>query len=356
MVKLLGEELSKTELTKRFGDYNHLVGFQHYKLNNGKEKDVEVVQVSTGTGFRFEVLKSRGLDIGRCYYKEIPISFRSCVSESYPSFYEAFNDGWLRSYSGGLLTTCGLTSIGTPINDKGEILPLHGRLSNIPSESFYTKNRWKNDDLYLDVNGSVREAKALNYNLLLERCITAKAGTNAFHIHDIVTNEGFTDTEHMILYHFNIGYPILDRNLKLYMKSISVNPRDEAAKNRNDKFDEFLDPTHNYPDVVYYHNLKPDYKGECQVAVVNEKRNIGFYLKFSKKSLDQFTQWKFMGEGNYVIGLEPGNARVNGRNVERRSGRLKVLKAQTSVEYDIEVGFLSERNGINQFLKKYDLK
>lgn len=354
MIKLLGEELSKVDLTRRFGDYNHLVGFQHYKLNNGSENNVEAVQVSTGTGFRFEILRGRGLDIGRCYYKEIPISFRSCVPETHPSFYEAFNDGWLRSYSGGLLTTCGLTSIGTPTSDEGENLPLHGRLSNICSETFSTKNTWENDDLYLEVSGSVRESKALNYNLLLERSIRAKAGTNTFHIHDKVTNEGFTDANHMILYHFNIGYPILDKCLKLYSKSISVEPRDEIAKNRSEKYDEFLEPTPNYPDVVYYHNLKSDNDGECQVAVINEKKSIGFYLKFLKNTLDQFIQWKFLGEGNYVIGLEPGNAQVNGRDVERKHGRLKVLKAQESVEYDIEVGFLSEKNEINQFLRKYN--
>lgn len=356
MVKLLNEELSKTDLARRFGDYNHLVGFQHYKLNNGIENNVEVVHVSTGTGFRFEVLKSRGLDIGRCYYNEIPISFRSCVPESHPSFYTAFNDGWLRSYSGGLLTTCGLTSIGTPVNDNGDNLPLHGRLSNIPAESFSVKNKWEKNDLYLEINGTVRESKALSYNLLLERRITAKAGTNTFCIHDKVTNEGFTDIEHMILYHFNIGYPILDRYLKLYTKSSSIKPRDEIAANRSEKFNEFLDPTSNYPDVVYYHNLKPDNGGECQVVIVNEKRNIGFYLKFSKKTLDQFIQWKFLGQGDYVIGLEPGNAQVNGRDIERREGRLKVLKAQTFVEYDVEVGFLSEKNEISQFLEDYDFK
>ncbi|MHC2995629.1 MAG: DUF4432 family protein [Candidatus Atribacteria bacterium] len=62
------------------------------------------------------------------------MAFRSVVGESLPSFFEARGTGWLRNFGGGLLVTCGLTYLGSPGNDKGEGLGLHGRISNLPAE------------------------------------------------------------------------------------------------------------------------------------------------------------------------------------------------------------------------------
>ena len=45
-----------------------------------------------------------------------------------------------------------------------------------------------------------------------------------------------------------------------------------------------------------------------------------------------------MGEGTYVVGMEPGNALVLGRDVERESGRLQFLEPGERREYDLEIG------------------
>lgn len=52
--------------------------------------------------------------------------------------------------------------------------------------------------------------------MVLNREIKARAGENRFFIKDTVVNEGFVDTPNMILYHFNIGHPVLDKDSQLY--------------------------------------------------------------------------------------------------------------------------------------------
>lgn len=355
MVKILGEKFSKSDMLKYFGDYEVAAGFKNYTIDSAKGENIHICEVSSGSGLRMEICKTRGMDIGRCYFKEYPISYRSCAKESHPCYYETFNDGWLRSFSGGLLVTGGLTSIGTPEIDNGEVLPLHGRISNIPSEEFYTEKIWENDELYFKIHGLVREAKPLNYNITLNRTITVKAGENKFNIHDVVTNEGFNKQEHMMLYHFNIGYPILDEYSKFYADTNNVIPRDEISKNREEPYDTYLAPTNNYPDVVYYHDINADENGKCYAAIINEKRNIGIYLYYSNNTLDNFTQWKFTGQGNYVAGIEPCNSRVNGRSTERNEGRMKTLEPQEFVEYDLEVGILNGIEEINHFKSIYKI-
>lgn len=354
-MKLFGKEIDQQAVKEYFGDHNVALGHRQYMLEDGKEEHIHVCELNNGSGLRLEIVKSRGLDLGRCYYKDMPIAYRSYDGDCHPSYYEAWDDGWLRSFAGGLLVTGGLTSIGSPGVDHKETLPLHGRISNIPCSDFHVEQLWMEDELLLCAKGSVRESKALHYNLLLERTITMKSGDNSFHIHDEVHNEGFEDQEHMMLYHFNIGYPLLAQSTRFYSNSHEVMARDACSDQREEPYSTYLSPQDHYPDVVYYHDLVLDEDGNCHVALVNEEKKLGIALTFPKNVLDQFTQWKFCGKGNYVAGIEPCNARVNGREAERREGRLKILKAQECVTYDIDVRILDGEDEVLDFIKKRGL-
>lgn len=353
-MNLFNESMTKQEILEYFGDYNIACGYRQYVLEDGKSEHMHICELNNGAGIRFEILKTRGMDIGRFYYKELPLSFCSYNGDVHANYYEALHDSWLRNFGGGLLVTCGLTNMGAPVIEHGESLPLHGRISNIPTEQFCVENIWINDDLYIIAKGRVREAKALHYNLVLNRTISMKAGENIVHIHDEVSNEGFEDHEHMMLYHFNIGYPLLDKESKFYSKSDQIIPRDSIAESRSEPANEYLKPTSHYPDVVYYHKLQADKEGKKHVALVNKARSIGIALTFNDV-LDEFTQWKFTNKGNYVAGIEPCNARVNGRTVERKEKRVKTLKAQETVVYDIDIQILTSDKDIDTFLNEKDL-
>lgn len=355
MVKLLEKQFTRTDLLRHFGDYGVLAGYKAYTLRDGRGENVHITEIQTGGGLRFEINESRGMDIGNCYIQELPISYRSYIQDVHPTYHEKFSDGWLRSFTGGLLVTAGLTSMGSPEIDQGELLPMHGRISNLPAEDFHVEETWVNDELQFTISGKVTEAKALSYHVVLERVLKIKAGENKFTIYDTVSNEGFEDVEHMMLYHFNIGYPILDRDSRFYANSKTVTPRDEVARKRKEAYDTYLGPTPQYPDTVYFHDIQ-EVEGYCDVAIINHKRQMGVALHYKKDTLDHFTQWKFTGEGNYVAGLEPCNAQVNGRSIERMKKRVKILKAQEKVQYEIEVQILCGEEEIASYLARREHK
>lgn len=76
--------------------------------------------------------------IGNAKYLCKPISWISKCGIVSPYFYKKEGSDFLRTFTGGLLTTCGLTQAGTPCIDNGiiieEKLGLHGRISHIPAE------------------------------------------------------------------------------------------------------------------------------------------------------------------------------------------------------------------------------
>ena len=61
-------------------------------------------------------------------------------------------------------------------------------------------------------------------------------------------------------------------------------------------------------------------------------------LRYKPAELPCFTEWKMLGEKEYVLGIEPGNCRPMGREAEREAGRLVELPVGGSVQ----MGFVLE--------------
>jgi len=82
-----------------------------------------------------------------------------------------------------------------------------------------------------------------------------------------------------------------------------------------------------------------------------EEGGFGFYVKYKKEQLPQFIEWKMMGEGDYVVGMEPANCLVEGRDKERERGTLKFLEPGEKKEFDLEIGVLAGKESIEEFKK-----
>ena len=55
-----------------------------------------------------------------------------------------------------------MTYLGSPDNDRGEKLGLHGRISNLPAEEIALDSHWEENECIFRVKGKVREAKTLS--------------------------------------------------------------------------------------------------------------------------------------------------------------------------------------------------
>ncbi|MCD6510373.1 MAG: aldose 1-epimerase family protein [Thermoprotei archaeon] len=354
MVLLYGVEYSREELLKRIGSIEQVGGVKLLELVEGSERGVRAALVRTGE-LSFLVLMDRGMDIANAEYKGVPLGWISQTGIVGPAFFEPEKFGWLRGFFGGLLTTCGLTYAGAPTVDEGEELGLHGRISYTPAKGVRAGGSWEGDDYVIFVEGEVREAKVFGPNMVLHRRIEAKLGERRIFIHDIVTNEGWETQPFMILYHFNIGFPIVDAGSRLVTTSIRYVPRDEEAWEGVEEFDVFQAPTEGFRERVYFHDMLPDKNGFVYAGLINERfrgEGIGVYLKYKKDTLHRFIEWKMNGEGTYVVGMEPANCLVMGRDKERAWGTLQFLKPQESREFHIEVGVLVGKDEIKGFIER----
>jgi hypothetical protein len=355
MTKLFGEKFTKEELLRLVGEVSQVGGVRRYELSEGKEKGVEVIEFRTGSGFRFTVLPSRGMDISFAEYQGMALSWRSHTGEVAPQFFEPEGLGWLRGFYGGLLVTCGLTHMGSPCVDEGEALGLHGRFSWTPATNVSAGGKWEGDNYVIWGEGKVREAMVFNENICLTRKIGCILGESRLFLHDVIENLGYNSTPLMLLYHVNGGYPALSPGGRLIAPSLKVEPRDDIAAADISQWSQFPEPIPGFQEQVYFHDMAPDEKGEVTTALVNKKiaggAGFGFYLKYRKQELPHFIQWKMVGEGHFVCGMEPANSLVTGRDKARAAGELPHLEPGEKKEYHLEIGVLTSREEIQEIEK-----
>ena len=100
----------------------------------------------------------------------------------------------------------------------------------------------------------------------------------------------------------------------------------------------------------FYHNLRSDQNGNTSVALTNKKFQIGVTLHFNKNQLFNFTQWKQMGEGEYVMGMEPCNCYVGGRVDPRNDGILEYLEPGEIKNFNITIELLNGMEEVNTMI------
>ena len=360
MPNLYGQEWSRSDLQQYLSNMDQVASVRPSVLRGGRAEGVEVVEVVTGSGFQFTVVPGRGMDIAHASYNGIPLGWRSYTGDVAAPFFEPDGMGWLRGSFGGLMSTGGLNYMGAPSLDEGVELGIHGRASYLPASSVWSDAEWDGDRYRLWVRGKVTEAASLGPNLVLTREISTEMGALHFVIRDTVENCTFDRVEHMMLYHFNFGFPVLSDQSRLVANIVEVTPRDEDSVPGLGRWDYFEPPLTGRPHQLFYHRVQPDDTGRAHVMLLGMQEfgggPLAVYLSYTHATLPWLINWKCMQTGNYVTGIEPANAWVQGRAEERAAGRLRFLGSWEKVSYEVEFGVLPGSTAIQDFTEKHHLR
>ncbi len=357
MAHLYGKSYSRSELMAHVGDISQIARIKPYRLIEGREDGVLAADITTGSGLDFTVLPSRGMDISSASFCGRSMAWRSATTDTHPSYFDHEGEngrGWLRAFYGGLVVTCGLTWAGANGEENGQKFGLHGRISNLQAANVSWNGWWEADEYLLSISGKMREATVFGENLEMTRVITTQLGSKEFSIHDTVENMGYKTTEHMMLYHINIGFPAVNDTARLIAPTLKSTPRDSDAAAKESAYTKMQPPETGYRETVYFHDLAVNTAGKVTTAVVDdnthsgEGNGFGVYCRYSPSELPKFIEWKMMDSGTYVLGMEPANCLVMGRPHDRNSGILQYLEPGVKREYHLDLGVLSNAAEISE--------
>ena len=329
-MKLYGEDVTKESVKRLVGDIHQIAGAQRFAYTDGRAKGLDAIEIRNGNGLRLVVLPDRGMDIAYAEYKGVPFSYISNTGLASSSYYD--ESDFLRNFAAGLLTTCGLTYMGNPSFDDGRQLGQHGRISNTPAYNVNVCEEWTDDGRFkITVSGKVRESRALCENMVLTRELTVYLGDDHIYIRDRVDNESYKETPLMLLYHINFGYPLISKNTVLETNCTDIWGEDEPSKAGIDNACEFCEPIHGVKEQVFFRKAPQT----ATAALVNKALGLRVGMTFCGDELNYLTEWKMMGEQDYVVGVEPGTYIPLGRAVARERGELVTMGPQESREFNI---------------------
>jgi hypothetical protein len=361
MVDLYGRKLTRLDLARRAGSLAQFAGVRLVTLGDGVERGLRALEFRTGTGLRFTALVDRALDIGDCEHKGRAIGWQSPSGFRHPGLHEADGEnglGFLRSFS-GLLVTCGLDHVGFKAEEPSPHYhygpratvhhPIHGRIGTVPARLTGYGERWDGDRCTLWCEGVVQQSAVFGEDLHLIRRIEAEVGTDEIRIHDRVVNHGFYETPHMVLYHLNLGYPVLDEGSRLLAPIadvVAAAHAGEAYRRQNVGYRTMPAPQDGFSEQVWEHDLAADADGRVPYAVVNDALGFGFAVEVQKEQLPTLTEWQHFHPGAYALGVEPGTNHLPGHAFARERGELIMLRHGEERRYDLTLRVLDGATAI----------
>ena len=320
-------------MNKYIGHPAQISGVEELILAKGKGKGMTLLQVRNGLGLEITLLADRAMDIARVTFKGNNLGYFSPCGYVAPGFYDNRGTGFLKSFTAGFMTTCGLTAVGSPCTDNGEELPLHGTIANTPCENY----SYEATESEITVKAQVRDAAIFAHQLILEREYRISKTENKVLLCDKIKNIGSAEAPLEVLYHCNIGYPLLSENTVLDIPASVTEPRNDHAKKGRSDCLKMEKPQRGYEEMCYYHTLS---QGKVSAYSPDIKKRVT--ISFDTAELPCFVEWKMMGEQDYVLGLEPGNCLPDGRDVMRQKGMLEFLKPDEEKRHHIAFCFTEE--------------
>lgn len=294
----------------KISNFAQVASIRRYTLTEGVGKGLDIIDCDNGK-IRFLLNISKACDIMQLYHEGQNVSF---VSKNGFTKREL---PFLSRFEGGMLYTCGLDNVG----DR-EGYPLHGTFHNIPGDIV----RAECNESGIVVEAIIRDTALFGKNLVMKRKIYSNINSESVTIEDTLVNEGYKDEEYCLLYHINVGYPMLDEGVKIIADTERIEPRNDWAKEKEGTMYEMSDAIPNQEETCYFIQMK-----KPEISVVNEKIGKKFTISYSGETLPHFIEWKSMASGDYALGLEPCTTELDERFA------YKILKAQEKIDFSVVI-------------------
>lgn len=366
MPTLFGRHYTRTELMRHIGHISQVGGVQLLGAEDGPARGVRYLDFRTGSGFNFKVAIERGMDVGYAEYRGTSLAWIPPTMLPGPWYHEQQTEfGWLRSALGGLNNSCGMVHIGNPETANvshynfparaQERYGVHDRMAVTPGQLIQYGERWEGDECIIEAIGRVVQAQAYGENLVLTRRYTARLGESRFFMRDEIENAGWLPTEHMLLYHINVGFPIVADGAELVAPVLRPPTiPDGLPIGDPNEYSRFIAPQRNWQLQGFELDMGAEGDGSVPVAVINPALGSGvqgLYVVYNQKQMPVYLEWRMMGEGQYAVGIEPCT-NTFGRQIARDKGQLITLQPGEKRVYDLEVGVLDGAAAVSGFRER----
>ncbi|MDC0434035.1 DUF4432 family protein [bacterium] len=311
-------------------------------LEDGVERGSRVIEMRSGGGLDVEVTVDRSGDIGRLTLDGQVISWHGPAGLPSAWLMDREGDngqGFLRGY-GGFLNTCGLDHIRQPEDDTIECTnqeslasvhhPLHGKGTFQPCviRGYGLVDDAEKPCVFCEAE--FVQGMAFISALRLRRRIELPVGSQTLTICDTVKNVGNNPATHMLLYHFNLGFPLVARDTRV-----------DFGKDECVWYSEAHDPTALFPEPTAHDTNKISVfrhiTEEACMTIKSPLTGLSMQFTYPSSQLSHCQMLQMTAPGIYGIGIEPCTAGSRTRKLAREADEMIFLQPGEERKYDIKL-------------------
>lgn len=334
------------ELRRKTADLRGLGDIRLVALEDGPGRGKRLLLCRNASGIELEISVDRGFDISGLRWRGYNVGWNSPVGAGVPATALDAEGGLglLRSFD-GFLVTCGLDHYGVPSIGSASHFdyplrewihrPLHGRISAVCASLRGYGLDPNCEQPFIWCEADLRQASLFAEVLLLRRRLEIPLFEPLIRMHDTVTNAGWKPARHVILYHFNLGYPLVDSASVLrgdfgpdVLKAFAAAPPVETA----DAVESFE-----------VNMVNGDLAGWAHAGLYNPELDGGVALDiaYSSAALPGLGLWRAYQSGIFAVGLEPLSG-IEPDNGYQGAGTPFYLEPGNTRDYRFEIRLGSE--------------
>lgn len=295
-------------MLKQISNLSQVTYIREYTLKSGKEEGVKVIELFNNH-LRVLLNKSKALDIMQIFHDGINLSFIS------KNGFSTRSDDFIKRFEGGMLYTVGLDSAGGR-----EGFPIHGSFHNLKPNVI----RSEVTDKEIIVEAIIEDSELFGKHLTMKRQYILGLDANELLLKDELINNGEKDENYCLLYHNNVGYPMLDVGGRIEINAKEVLPRTPYAQEKQNEWNVITEPLDLQEETCYFLDVI-----DGQAAYVNHNLKKRLTIRYNKENLPEFVLWKSMRSGDYALGLEPTTTKLDD------GFKYSVIKKGSSIRFEL---------------------
>ena len=345
-------------MSRRFDTAHGVVQTRYGRFQGGLADQIEVVEVNSNT-FRLWVLPTRGMSIwcmesdGVMFGWESPID--GPVHPAFVPIHDPDGFGWLEGFD-ELVVRCGLESNGAPqFDDNGQLVyPLHGRIAGTPAAGLSIE--YDEASGRLEVIGEMVESRLFFKRLRLRSRIRFHAGSDDVELLDDVTNDLTIPASMQLLYHINLGTPVLTEGAVMEAAIESLAPKDALSAGEIESWNQVGPPQEGFSERVYFARLQADENNVTTTMLRSADQATAMAVSYNVSGLPKFIFWKNTAAipDGYVVGMEPATNYPNTRQFEKDQGRVVEIAGGQTKSFRVTLHPLTTQERVAEFGQKID--
>jgi len=292
-------------------DPRQFASVRRFVLSDGPEAGIETLAFSTGGGLDFWVTAGRLMDIATLSWRGVQLGWQSPAGLRRPDTGSVDRERRFSAAFGGFLNSCGFDHIRQPADGR----PLHGSAPFTPARLIAYGEDWEASAPMLFCEGEALCWAHGGFGYRLHRRIEAPIGGNSLSLRDQVTVIGAEPAPIMALYHFNLGYPMIEGGSTIELDG-----------------ERLAGPLSVPEDAVTPATLHPATSAQANCSARGRAATIAFH--WNTVELPWLQLWRDLRPGAGVMSIEPCSI---GRRDDGRNAPSPLLAPGKSRTFAIEI-------------------